>query len=817
MKMNKYNFTPRVQKVINASKETAAVLNSRVVTLDHLLVSVLGANQSTILNFFEQINIPIDDFKLFVFDHIKNEPLPELDGTPNHQYSIHFNKVFHLASSFADELDHNYIGIEHIFYVLLIYENSPLSDYLKKLDINVEMQTSRLKDFFLTGGLGYDTNFFEGKKAPSRSSSRNDNRFQTRLKPKPAEVSALDSFAKNYNELASDGRFDKVLCKESEIENISEILCRRNKNNPILIGLPGTGKTSLIEGLAQRIENNSSTDFLANKTIYELDLAAMIAGTKYRGQFEERLKKVISEASNTPNTILFIDEIHTLVGAGSAEGSMDAANILKPALARGDIKCIGATTPREYSRSILKDAALDRRFQEVKVDEPSPSDTVKILNGIVSQYEDFHHVVYRKNTLKLAVDLSSRYIHDRQLPDKAIDIIDQAGAKVKMKHFIKPKTARKIELDLEELMNEKPPKTSANKLKHRQKQEALINKYQKILEDWADKYEKSKFYVTKKDIYEVFSSKSGIPSANLSKKESEVILSLKDSLKKEVFYQDEAITSLQKSIIRSRSGLREGERPIGSFLFLGRSGVGKTHTAKALARSFFGSEDNLIHVDMCEYSEKINVSRLIGSAPGYVGYEDGGQLTDKIKSKPYSVLLFDEIEKAHSDVTQILLRVLEEGKLTDNFGRVADFTNCIIIMTGNIGSEFMDKSPSLGFNQLVSDNNNKIIDKAKRILGVEFVNRIDDIIIFNDFNLEDIEKMFYKEINLLKQKMSNQYGISFTIDAEAVEFLSSRAFNEKMGARPIRKIMQQNIENILSEEIIRGTKKKIHLKLDDFS
>ena len=583
-----------------------------------------------------------------------------------------------------------------------------------------------------------------------------------------------------------------------------------------MIGLPGTGKTSLVEGLTQKIVNNSATDFLSNKTIYEIDLAGMIAGTKYRGQFEERLKGLIEEVSANPNIILFIDEIHTLVGAGAAEGAMDAANILKPALSRGKIRCIGATTPKEYNKSILKDAALERRFQEVKVDEPSQSETVKILEGVIGQYEDFHHVQYRKNTLKLAAELSTKYIHDRQLPDKAIDIIDQAGAKVKMKNFVKPDMAFTLEKQIEDLMVEEDLNPNSKK-NYKGKQDKLIKKYKDLLEKWAEGYCKKKFFVTVNDIYDVISSRTGIPINSLSKKESEILLNLKSNLSNHVFYQDEAIETVYKSIIRARSGLNEGNKPIGSFLFLGKTGVGKTHMAKSLARNYFGSEDNLIHIDMSEYSEKVNVSKLIGSSPGYIGYEDGGQLTDKIKNRPYSVLLFDEIEKAHGDVTNILLQILDEGRLTDSFGRVSNFSNCIVIMTGNIGADLQDKS-AFGFGQTSeSQASNKIIERAKETLSPEFINRIDDIVVFNNFSLEDIEEILMKEFNLLKENVMSSHSIDISLNKEALKFLSKKAHNENMGARPIKKVIQKNIENIISEQILKGKKGKIHLKISDFS
>ena len=797
----KPNFTPRAKETIKLAKEEAKTLNSPEVTLDHLILALISSRQSLVVELFNKINLPIDDFKEFVVDHIK---IPsKKSGNSICSFSKKFNKILQLSNSFAEELGHEYIGNEHIFYVLLVQEESPLRKYLSDLALSPDGCAMMLKNFFIIGDLVSLKDAISTDAPPLTSK-------------KTGTKTALQSFAKNYNELASKGKFDKVVCKDSEIEKISEILCRRNKNNPILIGLPGTGKTSLVEGLTQSIINGTSPDLLSNKTIYEVDLAGMIAGTKYRGQFEQRLKKVIEEATASPNIILFIDEIHTLIGAGSAEGTMDAANILKPALAKGDLKCIGASTPKECAKTIMKDGALSRRFQEVKVEEPSPSEALKMIQQIIGQYEDFHHVKYRKNTHKLAVDLSCRYINDRQLPDKAIDIIDLAGARVKMRNFIKPSKARKLEQEIEILMR-KEDESFEDSTFYKKHQESLINKYEKIISSWAEKYEKRNFYVTQNDIFEVISSLTSIPVSNLSKKESEILLSLDSSLKEEIFYQDRAINALHSSILRAKSGLGSEGRPIGSFLFLGRTGVGKTHSAKVLAKKFFGSENNLIQIDMTEYAEKINVSRLTGSAPGYIGYEDGNRLTDKVKDKPYSVILFDEIEKAHPDVVQVLLQVLDEGRLTDSSGRVADFRNSIIIMTSNIGASLLDKGGSVGFGSGSSDNEERVLSEAKKTLGIEFINRIDEIILFEDFSLDNIKDMFNKEVSILKNKLMNLHGISLSIDGPAIDYLANKAYLDKMGARPVRKLMQQKVENIISKEIIKDTSKKIIIKKSDLT
>ena len=803
--MKRKNFTPRVQKVITFSKRTASSLNSQSIDLNHLLFAVLDSNQSTIAHFFEDISITIEDFKNIVFNTIDGDYFNKEDIREK-EYSQEYQDIFSISVSFAEELDHEYVGIEHIFYILLSDKRSPLPKLLEEFHVDIDAAKKKFNNFFTTGEWpnARMQKTFEG--SPS----------QTNPQKEKSESGALQLYCKNYNKLAQEGKFDKVFCKDIDIEKMSEILCRRNKNNPILVGLPGTGKTSLVEGLAQKIVQGTCTDFLANKIIYEVDVGSLIAGTKYRGQFEERVKKLIDEAGSSTNIILFVDEIHTIIGAGATEGSMDAANMLKPALARGKIRCIGATTPKEYNKYILKDPAFERRFQEIKVNQPSSSQTLKILEGIISQYEKFHHVTYRKNAIKLAVDLSVRYITDRQLPDKAIDIIDQAGAKVKMKSFTKPLEAQRIEKQIEKLM-ESEDRSVSKKDKYQKDQDKLINKYKNILNKWAETYQKKKFFVNQDDIYSVIASRTGIPVSNLSKGDSEILLNLKNNLAKDVLFQDQALDCLYNSVLRSKSGLHSTQKPVGSFLFLGKSGVGKTHMAKSLAKHFFGSENNLIHIDMSEYSEKLNISRLIGSSPGYVGHDEGGQLTDKIKSKPYSVVLFDEIEKAHPDVINIFLQLLDEGRLTDNYGRISDFSNSIIIMTGNIGSEILDKNVGIGFGSSNSKSayREKIIDKSKKQFSPEFINRIDDIVVFNNFSENQIMFLIKKEIEALKNLLKREKDIILKVPNKVIESISEYVYNLSMGARPISKILQKNIENKASEFIIKQKKGELNIELSE--
>ena len=786
--MSKYNLTPRVQKIISNCKETSLFLNSKNICTDHLIYSVLDSGQSTIINFFNDLNISLDDFKDFVFNQISEESSTE--KSTSSKFCKDFSFIFDDSLILAKRFNHEYIGVEHVFYTLLTFKHSSLPDYLKKFKINIDEAVKKLDVFFEEG-------VWSKEKIPK-------SKLDIPKAHSEQSISALDLYAKNYNELAQKGFFDMVISKEVEINKISEILCRRNKNNPILVGLPGTGKTSLVEGLAQSIVNSNCTAFLSNKTIYEIDLTALIAGTKYRGQFEERIKAIIDEVEARPDVILFIDEIHTLIGTGSAEGSMDAANILKPALARNKIKCIGATTPKEYKKIYSKDPALDRRFEIVNISQPNKSDTYKIINGTIDQYESFHHVIYRKKSIKLAIDLSVRYMPDRQLPDKAIDIIDQAGARVKIKKFIKPQRAIDIEKKIESLMIQEDESSELDSKKTlSSEQDALITQYKKILQNWGEDYEQKKFFVKEEDVYEVVASRTGIPAHVLSEEKTTRLLSIEKRLRKYVSFQDEAISSVSDCLIRSQSGLRNCERPIGSFLFLGKSGVGKTHLAKSIADCFFGNRENLIHIDMSEYTDKINLSRLIGGAPGYVGYHDGGQLTDKIKQKPYSVVLFDEIEKAHPDVLSVLLQLLDEGRLTDDFGRSADFKNSIIIMTGNIGAHFTDKGGAVGFGQVSSKDKIKeqINSEAKKILSPELVNRIDETIVFNDFNKSEILELMKQKINELSKKLSRK-KIKLNICEKYLAYLCDEAYNHSLGARPIGKILQTNIENIASKWII---------------
>ena len=622
----------------------------------------------------------------------------------------------------------------------------------------------------------------------------------------PKNKTALDLYAINYNELASQGKFSKVICRETSIHEMTEILCRKNKNNPILLGEPGIGKTALVEGLALSIVSSNCSEYLMGHTIFGLDLAAMIAGTKYRGQFEERLKNLMNEIKELPKVILFIDEIHTLVGAGAAEGSMDAANILKPMLARGDMRCIGATTLNEY-KHIEKDGALARRFQSVNVDEPSRDDCKKILRGIVDTYEGFHNVIYDDKALELCVDLSMKYIHDRHLPDKAIDIMDQAGSKVKIDNFKRPKAAKEIEAELEHLMREEDECVSiAAKADLSTRQDILFKKYKKIIQKWSDSNSATEFRVTPEDIYFIMSKKLGIPADQISETSEKQFLSLESELNDIIIGQESAISSICKALIRNRAGLKNEHKPVGSFLLLGRSGVGKTHTAKIVAEKLFGSKKNFININMSEYSEGFTSSKLIGSAPGYVGYESSGNLTEKVRKHPYSVLLFDEIEKAHHSVIQTLLQILDEGKIQDNKNRTIDFKNCVIFITGNIGSDIAQGKVGVGFAAASQEYTklevqDRVRKEALKTLSPEFLNRLDDLIIFNSFDEENYGRIVDLHVHELRSRLKEQ-SINLVVNKTAKDKITEECLKLKDGARPIARVLEECITNPLSEKIL---------------
>ena len=792
----KPNFTPRAQQAINESKKIALKYGNELITLDHLFLGMVNLSAGILSEVLYLLQINQDALRieiensLFDFNQEGNNVFIPEDLEP--VYDEHFHLVLKVSAAISDKLGHEYVGLEHILLALLKYEESNIPHYFESFHASGDDIIAEVREY-----LHLSKDHVQPKQDRLKF-------FTQQAAPKETKLTNLEKFATNLNLKAQQGKFDNIIGKEKEIDDVCEILCRRTKNNPVLLGEPGVGKTAIVEGLAQNIAKGTSCDFLLSKVIYSLDLGSLIAGTKYRGQFEERLKAIIDEARKNTDIILFIDEIHTLVGAGSAEGSMDAANLLKPLLARGELKCIGATTQTEYKKSILKDGALDRRFQSVKVIEPSKEQTRQIIDGIKSNYEKFHTIVYPEDVLDLIVDLSSKYILDKQFPDKAIDIMDQAGSKVKIKNIERPQKAKDIENQLEQLALEESRIQSSGSLlsKIEDEQINLLEQYDQVITQWAAKTMKAKICVTKKDIYEVLSSRTGVPISDISKKDSEKMLGLFKNLNNKIVGQTEALSEISESILRSKSGLQDANKPVGSFLLVGASGTGKTYTAKCIAEFIYGSMKSLIQLDMSEYSEKISSSRLIGASPGYVGYEEGGELTEKVRRNPYSVILFDEVEKAHPEVLNILLQILEEGILTDNSGRKIDFSNCIIILTGNIGSEKAAK-PNIGFG--TSDGKeeakNKLKAELKTFFRPEFLNRLNDIILFNDFDLSRLIEITKLEFKKLSEKLKEK-KIKLSTTTSLVKYIADEAIKEKMGARPIKRLIQKNIENELSKLIL---------------
>lgn len=799
MKMTpKPNFTPRAQQAISEAKRVAKKFGNEFISLEHLFYGMvdLSAGILSEILFLLQIDQEVlkneieKTFYIVDYDETQTFSPEDIDA----EYDEHFHLVLKVAASISEKLGHEYVGIEHMLLALLKYEHSSVPSFFDQFNATEDDIIAEVREYL----------HISKEQTPAKQDRI---KFINKTKanpPKEAKNQNLEKFATNLNVLAQQGKFDNIIGKESEIYDVSEILCRRTKNNPVLLGEPGVGKTAIVEGLAQNIVKGTSSDFLLNKIIYSLDLGSLIAGTKYRGQFEERLKGIIEEARKNKDIILFIDEIHTLVGAGSAEGSMDAANLLKPLLARGELKCIGATTHSEYKKTILKDGALDRRFQAVKVIEPNQKETRQILEGVKDKYESFHSISYPSETLDLIVELAGKYILDKQFPDKAIDIMDQAGSKVKIKNIERPQEAKDIEHQLEQLaLKESKLQSVGYSYEHVEDEQLdLLEKYDEIISKWAKKTMKKKIAVKPQDIFEVLSSRTGVPIKDMSKKDSEKMLGLFKNLNKRIIGQKQALQEISESILRSKSGLQDPNKPVGSFLLVGASGTGKTYTAKCIAEFIYGSKDTLIQIDMSEYSEKISATRLIGAAPGYVGYEEGGELTERVRRNPYSVILFDEVEKAHPEVLNILLQIMEEGVVTDNSGRKIHFNNCIIILTGNIGSEKAAK-PNIGFGQSdsVQVAKDKLTQELKTFFRPEFLNRLNEIVLFNDFNEEQLAKIVKLELSKLSDKLSDK-NIKLSATPKAVKYIATKAVQEKMGARPIRRIIQKLIENQLSTLIL---------------
>ncbi|WP_273095108.1 ATP-dependent Clp protease ATP-binding subunit [Dialister succinatiphilus] len=793
-------FTDGVKNAWKFAASEAAKLGSDYIGTEHLLLGIAHEKDSAGGKILNSLGVTVDAVEQLLSQYSQGR---SLFSTGEVYAAPRTKRVLEMAVEEANELGNSYVGTEHLLLAIL-HEGGGLA--VRILESFGVTQDKLQKAF---------------EKVLSEDSGKSD---------KSVNLGDLDGFAVDLNEKAKQGKIDPVIGRNDEINRVIQILSRRNKNNPVLIGEPGVGKTAIAEGLAQRIVNNDVPEILRNCHIISLNMSSVVAGTKYRGEFEERLKKVIDEVKKHKDWILFVDELHTLVGAGSSEGSMDAANIMKPALARGELRCIGATTLKEYKKYIEKDAALERRFQPVKVGEPTPKDTLEILKGLRDRYEAFHKAKITDEALKAAVELSGRYITDRFQPDKAIDVIDEAAAKVRMEASSTPEGLKKKEEALESVNKEKEAAVSAQDFEkaaiYRDQAKKLQTEIDTLKKDWKGG-DHDHLTVTEEDVAEVVSKWTGVPVQNLKKSDSERLLHLEDELHKRVIGQDEAVHAVATAIRRARAGMKDPKRPIGSFLFLGTTGVGKTELARALAECMFGSEKNMIRFDMSEYMEKHEVSRLVGAPPGYVGYEEGGQLTDAVRRNPYSVILFDEVEKAHMDFFNILLQVLDDGRLTDGQGRTVDFTNCVIIMTSNLGSNFLKghMGKKLGFSsgekeekeESFEDIRKMIMDEVKRTFRPEFINRIDEIIVFHPLTPENLSEI----VDLMLKKVAGKlerFHVSLDVSDEAKKVIIADGTDVEYGARPLKRTIQKEMEDPISELILQDglkDKKVLHVGKDE--
>ena len=787
-------FTERARKVILLAKEEAKRFNHDYIGTEHILLGLVREGEGVAAAVLENLGLSSEKITMEVEKLVKAGPSTVISG--DIPFTPKAKKVMELSMDEAVSLGHNYIGTEHLLLGLLREGEGIASQVLINLGLDLNKVRSEVMRLlgFSTPGFGVTSN----KPMSARAGKR---------------TPALEAFARDLTELAKQNKLDPVIGRKNEIERVIQILSRRTKNNPVLLGEAGVGKTAIIEGLAQKIIADDIPEILKNKRILILDLALMVAGTKYRGQFEERIKAVIEEIKNSEDLIIFIDELHTLVGAGGAEGAIDASNILKPALSRGEIQCIGATTMDEYRKHIEKDAALERRFQTIIVEPPNVDETINILKGLRDRYEAHHKVKFTDEALEAAARFSDRYISGRFLPDKAIDVMDEAGSRARLATMTAPPDLKNMEEEIKNLKKEKEAAVESQDFEKaaefRDLERKARDKLATIKKEWSQKKSEVEAKVTEEDIAVIVSKWTGIPLMRLEVKESDKFLKMEEGLKKRVIGQDEAISAIARAVRRSRAGIKDPKRPIGSFIFMGPTGVGKTLLGRALAEYMFGDENAVIQLDMSEYMEKFNVSRLVGAPPGYVGYEEGGQLTEKVRRRPYSVVLLDEIEKAHPDVFNILLQVLEEGRMTDSFGRRVDFKNTIIIMTSNIGAETLKKQGALGFKpqseeaEDYKDMKKRLFEEVKKTFKPEFLNRVDDIIVFHSLTKEDLYKIIDIEVNEVKKRLKEQ-DVEMVLDVDAKEFLIEKGFDPSYGARPLKRTIQRFLEDPLAEEIIAG-------------
>ncbi len=798
-------FTDRARKVMALANQEAQRFNHEYIGTEHILLGLVKEGSGVGANVLKNLDVDLRKVRLEVEKLVKAGPemvtMGKLPQTPRAK------KVIEYAIEEARNLNHNYVGTEHLLLGLLREHDGVAAQVLMNLNLKLEEVREEVLNLL---GAGAETDTSAGETAIPGANPGNGG--EPRGARRKSQTPALDSFGRDLTELARESQLDPVIGRATEIERLTQVLCRRTKNNPVLLGEAGVGKTAIVEGLAQRIVAQDVPDILHDKRLVVLDLAMMVAGTKYRGQFEERIKAVMNEVRRAKNVILFIDELHTLVGAGGAEGAIDASNVLKPALARGEIQCIGATTFDEYRKYIEKDAALARRFQSIPVDPPTDAQTVEIIKGLRDRYEEHHRVRITDEAVKAAVELSGRYITGRVQPDKSIDVIDEAGARVRIKSMTKPPDLAEIEADIERLSVEKDEAVRGADYEKaadlRDRAEKLRKKKEEIQDEWRARSLEIDGVVDEDVIAEVVSKMTGVPLTRLEKEEAQRLLSLEVELHKKVVSQDEAIKAMAKAIRRARAGLKDPKRPMGSFIFVGPSGVGKTLLSKALAEFMFGDADALIHLDMSEYMEKHNVSRLVGAPPGYVGYEEGGQLTEQIRRRPYAVVLLDEVEKAHPDVFNMLLQIMEEGRLTDSFGRHVDFKNTILIMTSNIGADLIKGGAGFGFQKRSSEvdyENIKgiLMKEIERFFRPEFINRLDDVIVFRPLTREDLVGIVEFEVGKVAIRLKEQ-GYTIELDPAAKEFLIEKGYNPDFGARPLRRAIGTYIEDPLSEQLLSG-------------
>ncbi|HSY09791.1 MAG TPA: ATP-dependent Clp protease ATP-binding subunit [Candidatus Dormibacteraeota bacterium] len=791
------NFTPRAQQVLALARKEADRFNHNFLGTEHLLLGLIKLGQGVAVNVLQKMGLDLETVRMEVEKQTGTGPDQKMIG--NIPYTPRVKKVLALASKEAKNLNHTYVGTEHILLGLLREGDGVAAKVLRSLDVDIEQcRQEILKEL--------DPNFAAEESSIPASGDKGPE------KKGEVKTPALKAFGRDLTEIARKGDMDPVIGRKNEIERVIQILCRRTKNNPVLLGEAGVGKTAIVEGLAQEIARGNVPEILLNKRVITLDLALMVAGTKYRGQFEERIKAVMDEIRRAKNIILFIDELHTIVGAGSAEGTMDASNIIKPALSRGEMQCVGATTLNEYRKYIEKDAALERRFQAVKVEAPSIEDAIEILKGLRHKYEEHHKAEFTDQAVEASVKLSDRYITDRFLPDKAIDVLDEAGSRARISTMTRPPESKTIEAEIEDIKGKKERAIKNQDFEGaaqmRDKEKQAKDRLENLLKEWRTHREEKRIVVGEEDILHVVSKWTGVPLKRMGQDEMARLLTVENEMEKVVIGQREAVSAICKALRRSRADLKDPKRPIGTFLLLGPTGVGKTLLAKTMAEQMFGDAKSLIHLDMSEYMEKFNVSRLIGSPPGYVGYEEGGQLTEKVRRNPYSVVLFDEIEKAHPDTWNILLQILEEGKLTDNVGRVVNFRNTIILMTSNVGSDVIKRQSTLGFSPISDQSTyekmrDRTLDEAKKTFRPEFLNRLDDVIVFRSFTKPDLIQILDLEVEKVLGRLRHK-SLHLTLDEKAKEFLVEKGYDPEFGARPMRRAVERFLEDPLAEEILKG-------------